>query len=133
MFARNWARLNGISSIMVPMKPQACFAQLNGKVHAVLNWRLRQKPEDVFIAEALTADELQHYQVLQAQGLSDVEIFEALFPTRSKPVERISIELDQLTRSQLLHLLMLKLGPIPSLRNMELDDLRKLLLQVDRG
>lgn len=114
------------------MKPQICFTQLNGKLHAVLNWRLRQRPDDVFIAEELNPTELQQYRNLQAKGLDEVQIFDALFPARTKPVERVSIELDQLTRSQIVHLLMLKLGPLPSLRNMELDDLRKLLVQLER-
>ncbi len=115
------------------MKPQICFTQLNGKLHAVLNWRLRQRPDDVFIAEELTQTELQQYRIMQDKGMNDVEIFDVLFPARTKPVGKVSIEIDQLNRSQLVHLLMQKLGPLPSLRNMEMDDLRKLLAQLERS
>jgi hypothetical protein len=94
----------------------------DGRLLAIRNWRHRHHDDDALVAVPLTPEEVERYESLKAQGASDERIFESLF---SQPApERVSIAIDELTKTQLLALLA-QLLPIdtPSLRRAAREDL----------
>jgi hypothetical protein len=112
------------------MRPDQCFAKLDGKIKAILNWRLRQKEDDIVIAEELNTKEFNLYNEFKKSGKNDISIFNDLFPQKVES-KQVLIEIDKLTKKQLIHLIINKMKiSLPSLKNMSTEDLRALFVKL---
>jgi len=88
-----------------------CFMNFHNQVYANLNWHLRTKVDDVMILEPLDTQDMGKYSKLTKQGLSDNEIYKKLYPrVEHRPKEKVLIDIDLLTKEQLIHLISLKLN-----------------------
>ncbi|MEM9300929.1 MAG: hypothetical protein AAGE01_02390 [Pseudomonadota bacterium] len=105
---------------------QPIFQQVpDGRFLAIRNWQHRHHEDDALVAVPLTTDEVSRYQAMKARGASDERIFESLFPPPA--TERVSMSINQLTKPQLLGLLVQLLPTdTPSLRRMTREDLATL-------
>ena len=84
------------------------------------------------VRNELNVSELQLYNGLKKSGKSDEFIFNKLFPSKLKERRKVLIELDKLTKKQLIYLIMSHLDlTLPSLKNMSAKDLRLLFLKVE--
>ena len=113
------------------MQIKQCFARINGKLQAILNWRVRHKESDIVIAEELNSKEINLYKELKKSGKSDTQIFNQLFPPKVESHKQVLIEIDKLTKKQLVYLIINKLNTsLPSLKNMTLEDLKELYIKL---
>ena len=105
-----------------------CFMNFHNQVYANLNWHLRTKVDDVMILEPLDTQDMGKYSKLTKQGLSDNEIYKKLYPrVEHRPKEKVLIDIDLLTKEQLIHLISLKLNAsLPTLIYMSTKDLMTL-------
>lgn len=58
----------------------ACFVNVNGTIHAVVNWRQRRSKDDVIIGSKLSDEQAAQYVQLRQKGLSETDICDQLFP-----------------------------------------------------
>lgn len=109
-----------------------CFLEFNNKVYAIQNWQLRNKEEDVILLDPLDTQELGKHSELSKQGLSDERIYNALYPrVETIHKRKILIDIDMLTKDQLIHLIRVGLNiSVPSLMYMSTDDLQELYLAI---
>ena len=105
-----------------------CFMNFHNQVYANLNWHLRTKVDDVMLLEPLDTQDMGKYSKLSKQGLSDNEIYQKLYPrVEHRPKEKVLIDIDLLTKEQLIHLISLKLNAsLPTLIYMSTKDLMTL-------
>ena len=105
-----------------------CFMNFHNQVYANLNWHLRTKVDDVMLLEPLDTQDMGKYSKLSKQGLSDNEIYKKLYPrVEHRPKEKVLIDIDLLTKEQLIHLISLKLNAsLPTLIYMSTKDLMTL-------
>ena len=110
------------------MMMNPCFMNFNNQVYANLNWHLRTKVDDVMILEPLDTQDMGKYSKLTKQGLSDNEIYMKLYPrVDHKPKEKVLIDIDLLTKEQLIHLISIRLNAsLPTLIYMSTKDLKTL-------
>ena len=110
------------------MMMNPCFISFHNQVYANLNWHLRTKVDDVMILEPLDTQDLGKYSKLSKQGLSDKKIFKKLFPRVDyKPKEKVLIDVDLLTKEQLIHLISINLdASLPTLIYISTEDLKTL-------
>ncbi len=107
-----------------------CFAVYRGRVHAILNWRQRKSMTAAIVSRPLAKDELAAYLEKQDEGLSQGEIFDAIFPPHV-PSDKTRKELMALTKSQLIHLILHRLHcSLPSLQNVTKNDLCTLFMSL---
>jgi hypothetical protein len=112
------------------MRTNQCFEKINGKIKAVLNWRVRQKEDDIVIAEDLNTKEFKRYKELKETGKDDTLIFAELFP-QNVCSGQVLVEIDKLTKKQLLCLILTRIKiSLPSLKNMSAEDLRSLFMRL---
>ena len=106
------------------------FMEINNRVYVIQNWHLRQNEFDVVLLDPLDTQELGKHSELSKQGLSDKRIYNALYPrVEIKPKKKILIDIDVLTKDQLIHLIRVELNiSVPSLMYMNTDDLQELYL-----
>jgi hypothetical protein len=104
------------------------FINFHNKVYANRNWHLRTKVDDVILLEPLDTQDMGKYSKLSKQGLSDNEIYKKLYPrVEHRPKEKVLIDIDLLTKEQLIHLISLKLNAsLPTLIYMSTKDLKTL-------
>jgi hypothetical protein len=107
-----------------------CFLNINGTVHAIVNWRSRSHKDDVIIGCRLTKAQEAQYAQMKGQGAGEAAICDRLFPQsvlpRSRPTVRIDI--DVLTKGQLLQLIRERIGkPLPTLEKVSRLDLKSIL------
>ena len=104
------------------------FINFQNQVYANLNWHLRTKVDDVMLLEPLDTQDMGKYSKLSKQGLSDNEIYKKLYPrVEHRPKEKVLIDIDLLTKEQLIHLISLKLNAsLPTLIYMSTKDLKTL-------
>ena len=105
-----------------------CFMNFHNQVYANLNWHLRTKVDDVMLLEPLDTQDMGKYSKLSKQGVSDNEIYKKLYPrVEHRPKEKVLIDIDLLTKEQLIHLISLKLNAsLPTLIYMSTKDLMTL-------
>ena len=110
------------------MMMNPCFMNFHNQVYANLNWHLRTKVDDVMILEPLDTQDMGKYSKLTKQGLSDNEIYKELYPrVDHKPKEKVLIDIDLLTKEQLIHLISIRLNAsLPTLIYMSTEDLKTL-------
>ena len=110
------------------MMMNPCFMNFHNQVYANLNWHLRTKVDDVMLLEPLDTQDMGKYSKLSKQGLSDNEIYKKLYPrVEHRPKEKVLIDIDLLTKEQLIHLISLKLNAsLPTLIYMSTKDLMTL-------
>ena len=110
------------------MTMNPCFMNFHNQVYANLNWHLRTKVDDVMLLEPLDTQDMGKYSKLSKQGLSDNEIYKKLYPrVEHRPKEKVLIDIDLLTKEQLIHLISLKLNAsLPTLIYMSTEDLKTL-------
>jgi hypothetical protein len=108
------------------------FMEINNRLYAIQNWYLRQKADDIVLLDPLDTQELGKHSELSKQGLSEALIFNALYPrVVTKPKEKVLIDIDLLTKEQLIRLICVELNTsLPTLMYMSTDDLQKLYLGV---
>jgi len=107
-----------------------CFMNINGTIHAVVNWRSRSDKDDVIIGCRLNKGQEDTYERMKDQGYSDPVICDKLFPQALLPRARqkVSVDIEVLTKQQLVQLIRDTLGkPLPSLEKLSTDDLRSVL------
>ena len=106
----------------------ACFMKYQNQVYAVQNWYLRKNEFDVMLLEPLDTQDMGPYSKLSKQGLSDKKIFKELYPrVEYKPREKVLIDIDLLTKEQLIHLISIRLNAsLPTLIYMSTEDLKTL-------
>ena len=112
----------------------ACFLNINGTVHAILNWRTRQVKEDVIIGCRLNKQQKEVYERMVAEGRPEEEISDRLFPVAVLPPARTTVEVDVdlLSKTQLVHLIRERLKkPLPSLDKLNASDLRSVLGSIE--
>ncbi len=115
------------------MDSNQCFLRFQNNVYAFLNWRLREKPFDVMVLHPLDTRQLVTYQKLLKQGRTDESIFNTFFPPVDKPKKRVLIDVDLLTKEQLVHLICtITRESLPSLSRMSTEDLKTLFSVLDR-
>ncbi len=104
------------------------FINFHNQVYANRNWHLRTKIDDVILLEPLDTQDMGKYSKLSKQGLSDNEIYKKLYPrVEHRPKEKVLIDIDLLTKEQLIHLISLKLNAsLPTLIYMSTKDLKTL-------
>ena len=104
------------------------FINFHNQVYANRNWHLRTKVDDVILLEPLDTQDMGKYSKLSKQGLSDNEIYKKLYPrVEHRPKEKVLIDIDLLTKEQLIHLISLKLNAsLPTLIYMSTKDLKTL-------
>ena len=111
-----------------------CFLEFNDKVYAVQNWHLRKKEDDVVLLDPLDTQELGKHSELSQLGKSEEYIFNALYPvipSTPKPKQQVLIDVDLLTKDQLMHLIRVGLNiSVPSLMYMSTNDLQELYLAI---
>jgi len=110
-----------------------CFLEFNNKVYSIQNWQLRNKEEDVILLDPLDTQELGKHSKLSKQGLSDERIYNALYPrVETIHKRKILIDIDMLTKDQLIHLIRVGLNiSVPSIMYMSTDDLQELYLAIN--
>jgi hypothetical protein len=107
-----------------------CFMNISGTIHAVVNWRSRSDKDDVIIGCRLNKGQEETYGRMKDQGYSDPVICDRLFPQALLPKvrQKVSVDIEVLTKPQLVQLIREKLGkPMPSLDKLNADDLRSVL------
>ncbi len=139
----------------IPSAVVGRFAQVDGKVFAVMNATADGTAEDAAVWRPLSVEEARTYQKRRARGDADTTIFRDLFasalpsaaptlvaPTPAAPVtpptpaaaaapRTVKIEVTSLTKEQLLRLVEAKLGTkLPSLERSTREDLERLLLSL---
>jgi hypothetical protein len=109
-----------------------CFMKFNNQLYAIQNWYLRKNEFDVVLLDPLDTQEMGTHLKLSKQGLSEEHIYNALYPKVStKPKEKVLIDIDLLTKEQLIHLICVGLNTsLPTLMYMSTDDLQKLYLVI---
>jgi hypothetical protein len=109
-----------------------CFMEFNNKVYAIQNWHLRNNEDDVILLDPLDTQELGKHSELSKQGRSEEHIFNVIYPRAvTKPKAKVLIDIDMLTKDQLLHLIRVGLNiSVPSLMYMSTDDLQELYLAI---
>ena len=109
-----------------------CFMEFNNKVYAIQNWQLRNNEDDVILLDPLDTQELGKHSELSKQGQSEEHIFKVIYPRAvTKPKAKVLIDIDMLTKDQLLHLIRVGLNiSVPSLMYMSTDDLQELYLAI---
>ncbi len=108
----------------------ACFLNINGTVHAILNWRTRRSKEDVIIGCKLDEHQKGEYERLTARGYDETAICDKLFPMAAVADSRhtVDVDIELLTKSQLVRLIRERLQePLPSLDKLNTHDLRAIL------
>ena len=114
-----------------------CFLEVNGAVHAVLNWRSRVGKDDVIIGCLLNAVQSAAYRRMKAQGMAEGDICDAIFPPPPLPPSRqtlVSIDVALLTKAQLLRCIRERLNqPLNSLHKLCVEDLRSILGSMAGG
>ena len=101
-----------------------------GHRHAVLNWQQRRSQTDAIVSRPLSREELRLYCEARERGLDEPDIFRRMLPHRRR-ARRTAAELNQLTKKQLVDLVMVRLGAaLPSLGRMTKDDLQTLYLKL---
>ena len=110
------------------MKNNDCFLNYDNHVYAIQNWHLRKSVFDVVILDPLDTQDMGKYSKLSKQGLSDTQIYKKLYPSvEYKPKEKVLIDIDLLTKDQLIHLVSSKLNTsLPTLMYMSTEDLKTL-------
>ncbi|MBD3241956.1 MAG: hypothetical protein GF331_15310, partial [Chitinivibrionales bacterium] len=85
----------------------ACFLNINGTIHAILNWRTRRSKEDVIIGCKLSDEQKAEYTRLVARGHDETAICDKLFPAAILPESRqtVSVDIEVLTKAQLVLLI----------------------------
>ena len=111
------------------MMMNPCFMNFHNQVYANLNWHLRTKVDDVMLLEPLDTQDMGKYSKLSKQGLSDNEIYKKLYPrVEHRPKEKVLIDIDLLTKEQLIHLISIRLNAsLPTLIYMSTKDLMTLI------
>lgn len=107
-----------------------CFMNINGTIHAVVNWRSRSDKDDVIIGCRLNRGQEETYGRMKEQGYSDPVICDRLFPQALLPKvrQKVSVDIEVLTKPQLVQLIRETLGkPLPSLEKLATEDLRSIL------
>jgi len=101
---------------------------VHNQVYANLNWHLRTREDDVMLLEPLDTQDMGKYSKLTKEGLSDNEIYTKLYPrVEHKPKEKVLIDIDLLTKEQLIHLISIRLNAsLPTLIYMSTEDLKTL-------
>lgn len=108
----------------------ACFLNINGTIHAILNWRTRRSKEDVIIGCKLDENQKSEYARLIARGYDEAAICDKLFPMAVLPDSRrtVDVDIELLTKAQLVFLIRERLQkPLPSLDKLNTHDLRAIL------
>jgi hypothetical protein len=105
-----------------------CFMNYDNHVYAIQNWYLRKSEFDVVILNPLDTQDMGKYSKLSKQGLSEKQIYKKLYPSvEHKPKEKVLIDIDLLTKDQLIHLVNTKLNAsLPTLMYMSTEDLKTL-------
>ena len=75
-----------------------CFLEFNNQVYAIQNWYLRKDKFDVVILDPLDTQELRTHSKLSKQGLSEVQIYSAIFPKESTEQKEKSLNNLELIR-----------------------------------
>jgi len=130
-----------IFQIMFPKPPPAQkqastkFSKIGDRLLAIMNWSDRRSENDVAAIRYLDTDEARTYTRLQGQGLDDTAIFQRMFPAKTPPdIHRarvVEVDLSQLTKRHLVHLIEAKLDAMmPSLQRSRREDLEKLLMSL---
>jgi hypothetical protein len=119
----------------VSRRPSTKFSRIGDKFLAIMNWSDRKSQNDVAAMRYLDSDETQIYTRLSGEGLGDTEIFAQMFPSKAAPsiaeARVVEVDLSQLTKRHLVHLIEAKLGAqMPSLERSLRDDLEKLLMKL---
>ena len=113
------------------MKSDKCFAKINGRLKVIVNWRSRQSDSDIVIAEDLNTTEIDLYHKLKESGKEDEHIFNELFPKCDIKILQSPMEIDKLTREQLIDYIRSKIDlSITSLELMLTEDLKKLCIKL---
>ena len=113
------------------MREVSMFTELGGKLYAVLNWHVRKDENDVMVAAPLDKKQQRAYVSGKRQGLSDSVIFRRIFPPSKKPTEKISVDVNALTKPQMAALIEKSLAiKAPTLLRMGKRDLKRLLMAV---
>jgi hypothetical protein len=112
-----------------------CFTRFQNQVYAILNWKFcDQDRKDGLILKKLSAEETKAYENQRQSGRSDSGIFQQLFPPR--PVFAANDRINEsifLNRNQIADIINQKLNTsLKTLTNMSIEDLRVLLVQVER-
>jgi hypothetical protein len=114
-----------------------CFLEVNGSVHAILNWRTRGTKDDVIIGCLLNAAQVAAYRRMKAQNVSEAAICDKLFPEPAVPRSRqtrVTVDIDLLTKAQLVQLIRERFNkPLASLDKLNTIDLRSILASVEKG
>ncbi len=114
------------------MQNPKCFYQLGDRTYAILNWRNRNKPEDVLCLAELTTTQRHRYATLSAEGRPEPLVYEALFPPPPKPKPRLPEDLSHLKKDQLVVLIRAltghKLGSISRMTRRDIEVVARLSL-----
>jgi hypothetical protein len=106
------------------------FMNINGTVHAVVNWRSRQDKDDVIVGCRLSDNQRRLYEKMKTQGFTDAVIVDRLYPQAVLPKAsvKVSIDVALLTKAQLVQLIRERLNkPMPTLEKLNTEDLRSIL------
>ena len=112
------------------------FLEMDGEVYAIVNQKHRKSENDVMVRLALHEDERTIYDQLKKEGRDESAIFQVLFPEFKSPDKiprKIEIDVDDLTKSQVLHMISKYMQTkLRSLSRMTVKDLRELLLFISK-
>ena len=114
------------------MKPSICFTTLDGRLKAVVNYRVRTKPSDVAIMRNLDTREMRVYTGMRDDGETETAIFDTLFPQLAADDQSdVWTDLDKLNKKQLICVIIDALQTtLPSLGRMSATDLRALAREL---
>jgi hypothetical protein len=112
-----------------------CFTRFQNQVYAILNWKFcDQDRKDGLILKKLSPEQTTAYETQRKTGSSDSGIFQQMFPAR--PIFAANDRIDEnilLNRHQIAEIINQKLNTsLKTLTNMSIEDLRILLVQVER-
>ena len=100
------------------------FYEVQGRLYAILNWRARQKPDDVLCLMELNLVQAGEYQRLKAEGKPESQVYESLFPPRPKPARAPGLDTSGLSKQQLADILRALTGSaLPSIGESSRPDL----------
>lgn len=110
------------------MMNNECFLSSENQVFAIQNWYLRKDEFDVMILDPLDTQAMGTYSKLCGKGFSSQEIFKKLYPgVPHKPKEKVLVDIDILTKEQLIHLISIRLNvSLPTFMYMSTEDLKSL-------
>ena len=119
--------------------PRIYNKRFDGKVYELQN-RPHKGSDDVLVMQALTTEQLSVVKDMQSDGCSDTQIWRALHPERGLDANGLAktgqfkLQLDQLTKSQLLLLIENSVNvPMKSMGNMTREDLIRLIRCFGKG